>query len=159
MNTITDKSLGRANWRRITLPVSLILNLFLIAVVGGHVLRIHTHELGPDTPLERALANVDASLSQGDAAKFRAAILSDKQRFAAAAQQAGRARLELEKQISTEPFDQEATKQTLLAWRASWNHFMDDFDDPLVRALAQISPESRHELVAQRRQKLAPVVP
>jgi uncharacterized membrane protein len=159
VNTITDNSLGWANWRRITLPASLVLNLFLMAVIGGHLLTNHVHRVNPDTPLARALANVDVSLSAREAATFRAAMLSDESHFADAAKQLVRARLELEKQIGAEPFDQAATKQALAAWRASWNRFMDDFDDPLVHALGQISPDGRHRLVVQRRQKLGPVVP
>ena len=151
MNTITEKRLERMHWRRIALPASLLLNLFLIAVIGGHLLRAPEPGLRFGTPLARALANAQAILSPPDAAAFRAIMQRDAPRFGEAMQQLGSARRDLERQIVAEPYDREATKQALLAWGASWNGFLNRVSDPLVDALAQVSADGRRRLVNERR--------
>jgi uncharacterized membrane protein len=159
VTTITDNSPVVTGRGRIALPVSLVLNLFLLALIGGHVWHNRLHVANSDRPLARALADVEASLSTRDGAAFKAAIVADQPRFAEAAKKSAQARLELGRQITAVPFDPKATQRALEAWRTSWNAFMADFDEPLVHALTQISPEGRQKLVLQRRERLAPVTP
>jgi len=159
VTTITDNSPAVPEGRRIALPVSLVLNLFLLALIGGHVWHNRLQAASSDRPLARALADVEATLSPRDGAAFKAAILADQPRFAEAAKKAALARLELGRRITAVPFDPQATMRALEAWRTSWNAFMSDFDEPLVNALAQVSPEGRQKLVRQRRERLAPVTP
>jgi uncharacterized membrane protein len=159
VNTLTDNSPTVTGRRRIALSASIVLNLFLLAVIGGHVWHNHRPLPDADRPLARALADVEATLSAHDGAVFKATILADQQRFARAAQTAALARLELGRQITAEPFDPQSTQRALAAWQASWVTFMTDFDEPLVHALAGISPEGRQKLVRQRRDRLGPVTP
>ena len=159
MTTITDNSPAVAGRRRIALPVSLLLNLFLLALIGGHVWHNRLHVASSDKPLAQVLADVEATLSARDGAAFKAAILADQPRFAEAAKKSAQARVELGRQITAVPFDPKATQRALEAWQASWNAFMTDFDEPLVHALAQVSPEGRQKLVLQHRERLAPVTP
>jgi uncharacterized membrane protein len=158
VTTITDNSPAVAGGRRIALPVSLVLNLFLLALIGGHVWH-NRLQASSDRPLARALADVEATLSPRDGAAFKTAILADQPRFAEAAKKSALARLELGRQITAVPFDPRATQRALEAWHTSWNAFMSDLDEPLVHALAQISPEGRQKLVRQRREKLTPITP
>jgi hypothetical protein len=51
----------------------------------------------------------------------------------------------------------DAAKQALATWQASWNRFVDSFAPTLIDALAQITPEGRQRLVAQRRESEAGV--
>ena len=140
-------------WLRVVLPVSLILNLFLVALIAGHLLRSQSEagELGSQA-LARALTNAEASLSPADAATFGAVMKGNASRFAQEAQQLASARTALEQRIETEPYDKETVHKAFLNWQACWNHFMDGFDEPLIEALSQISPEGRRNLIAQRRQ-------
>jgi uncharacterized membrane protein len=159
---MTEQNLEAANWRRIALPASLVLNLFLIAVIGGHVWRSYGDRGdSSSTPLTRALAAAEANLSARDAAAFRAVMQRDAPDFATAGQELTAARRNLERQITAEPFDREAVKQALVAWRASWILFTDKFGGTLVEAVAQVSPEGRSRLVAGRREaeKLHPEKP
>lgn len=146
MNETQPASRG---WRRYVLPVSLLLNLFLAALIGGHLLR---HEARENSyPLVRALASIQSSLSPADAAAFGAVMRRDGPQLIESIRQVGEARRELGRRIVAEPFDPQATRQALAAWQASWNRFFDRIDASLVEALGKISPEGRQRLVAERR--------
>jgi len=139
----------RRDWRRFVLPASLLLNLFLAALIGGHLLRHEARE--NSLPVARALANAEASLSPADAAAFRAAMRRDGPELAESIRQVAEARRALGRQIVAEPFDAQATRQALATWQASWNRFFDQMDGSLVEALGKVSPEGRQKLVAERR--------
>jgi uncharacterized membrane protein len=149
---MTENATDARGWRRAALPVSLLLNLFLIALIGGHLLRRHVNESGlGSVPLARALANAQANLSPGDAAAFTAVLRRDAPRYTEAGREVGAARRTLERQLLAQPFDQKAAHQALVAWQASWNHFLDDFGGTLIDALAQVSPQGRERLIEARR--------
>jgi uncharacterized membrane protein len=141
---------GTQRWRRIALPASLILNLFLVALIGGHLLRREFAERSRETSLAAVLTNVEHLLPPADAAAFGAIIRRDAPRHAEATEQLTEARSELERQITNEPFDKDATQQALTTWRQSVCRFVDEFSNTLVDALSQVSPESRRKLVAER---------
>ena len=154
MSTMTQVR-PRADWRWYALAASLVLNLFLAAVIGGNLLRPHVRAIPvpvSDSPLARALVRAEASLSPRDAAAFRAAIERGHSQYAQAEQQAMAARLALGQQVLAEPFDPQAASQALAVWRASSARFLDDFSGSLINALASISPEGRRRLMAERRE-------
>jgi uncharacterized membrane protein len=145
-----EKRSRMSNWRRIALPFSIILNIFLIALIGGNLLRRDINERDAGGPvLARTLSNAEASLSASDAAAFGNVIRRDAPRYSEAAKQLAEARSELERQILADPFNKAAVKQALVAWRASREHFVGTFGDTLVDALAQVSPEGRQRLVIE----------
>ena len=146
---MAEKRSATLNWRRIALPVSVVLNLFLIALVAGHLWRRYEAPVGMPG-LVRALAHAEAILSPSDAAAFGAVFRRDAPRYQAAARQFAEAREALERQITTEPYNQEAVRRALAAWQVSWDHFLANINDTLVEALGQISPEGRKELIEQR---------
>jgi uncharacterized membrane protein len=139
------------------LSFSVVLNLFLLGVIAGHLLG---HRFGSPplavggTLVTRAVARAEAALDPADAAAFRAVLARDRPRFAQSAEQVGVARRALARQIAAEPFDPRAATQALAAWRTSWDRFMDDFSAPLIDALASISPQGRQRLIDMRRQRL-----
>lgn len=139
-----------SGWRRIALPASIVLNLFLIALIGGHLFQARRIATNAETPLVRALARAEATLPPRDATAFAAAMRRDAPRFAAAQKQLTQARQELQRQIAAEQFNQADVRQALEAWQSAWNHFFDDFSTPLIDALSQVSPEGRRKLVAAR---------
>lgn len=155
MSPIAQNNRETPRWRRIGLPISIVLNLFFVALIGGHLWRQHELEVNAGSPLARALARAEASLPPQQAAAFGGTIKGDLPHYRAAAQQLLEAREALNRQITAEQFDEEAVRQALAAWRAAWNHFMDDFDDTLIKALAQLPPDGRRRLVAERRSAAA----
>lgn len=136
------------------LPASLLLNLFLIALIGGHLLQREARQgalpAGP-IPLARALATAEATLSPKDAAAFREVMRRESPNLAESARQIGEARRALARLVVAEPFDAKATRDAMAAWQASWNHFFDQISNPLVDALGAISPDGRQKLVDERR--------
>jgi uncharacterized membrane protein len=143
-------------WRRVALPVSLALNLFLIAVIAGHIIRLRQIAVAPATSMfARALANAEASLSKPDAARFAAVMGRDEPRYSQAVQELAQARAEFERRLTAEPFDKDAADQAFQNWQQSWNNMMNRLRTPLIDALSEVSPEGRQKLVEQRRRAQA----
>ena len=135
--------------RRALLAGSLILNLFLLAIIGGHVLRFNSG--ASPSMLASALMAAEKSLGPTDAAIFRETLRAERPRFAAAAMALAHSREALTDQIVAPHIDPAATHAALLAWRGDWIRFTDAFSGPLIDALAKISPDGRRRLVAERR--------
>lgn len=156
MNTMIDPPAG-FDRRWLALSLSIVLNLFLLGVIAGHFL---AHRQGATelplsaAPLARAAARAEAVLAPADAAAFRNTLEHHRPQYAEAAEQVTAARRALERQIVAEPYDPQAVRQALAAWRASWNQFIGDFSGPLVDALSSISPDGRHRLIDIRRKRL-----
>jgi uncharacterized membrane protein len=148
---MTVRSRGIRNWRWLALPASIILNLFLIALIAGHLWQSRSDDVISGSPLSRALARAEASLPPRDAAALGAVIRRDAPHYAQAAQQLTEARREFWQRVTKEQFDQHDVRQALEAWRTAWNRFLDDFSDTIVAALAEVSPEGRRKLTAERR--------
>jgi uncharacterized membrane protein len=143
-----DKFAKGRSWRRLILPASLILNLFLLAVVIGHALRQDT----PVAPtLAGALTNAEASLSPADAAAFADVMRRAAPKYALAAQQLGEARRNVGQKITADPYNADDVRSALQAWRSASSRFFDSFNAALVEALSKVSVEGRHNLIAQRR--------
>lgn len=153
MSDVVQSDRGSPRWRRFALSASVVLNLFLIAMIGGHLWqsRVRVHLDNSSTPLSRVLARAEASLSSEDAAAFGAVMRENEPRYMADAQRLAATRRLLDAQITAEQFDPEATRKALADWRSAWLRFMDDFSDPLVTALSKVSPEGRQKLVNQRK--------
>jgi uncharacterized membrane protein len=148
LNSTAATTLGRVGWRRFALPISLGLNLFLLALIGGHLLSAYENTSG--LPLGRALMRAEASLSPEDAAAFRAVMQRDAPRYMEAARQLKDARQNLNREITADRFDPAGTRKALTAWRVASNHFLDEFGGTLIDALTRVSPEGRRKLVAAR---------
>jgi uncharacterized membrane protein len=143
------------NWRLLALSASIVLNLFLVALVGGHLWQSRSNDAISGSPLSRALARAEASLPPRDAAALGAAIRRDAPHYAQAAQQLTDARQEFWRQVTAEQFNQHDVRQALDSWRTAWNRFLDDFSDTIVSGLAEVSPEGRRKLIADRPFKLS----
>jgi len=137
-------------WRRIALPASIVLNIFFVALIGGHLLHGRPAIAPYANPLARALANAEASLSPSDAAAFRQVMQRDAPHFADAAKQLAASRRAVAQQIAAEPFNADAVHQALTRWQMALNNFFDAFSKPLVDALAKVSPDGRRRLIAER---------
>ncbi len=143
------------SWRWLALPASIVLNLFFIALIGGHLWQNRSDDGTSGTALSRSLARAEAVLPRQDATAFGAVIRRDAPRYAEAAQRLAEARQEFWREVTAEQFNPDHARQALDAWRAAWNRFLDDFTNTIVAALAEVSPEGRRKLTAQRRSLIA----
>jgi uncharacterized membrane protein len=134
-------------WRRIALPASIILNLFLMAVIGGHIWRAHSRNDTVGMPIARAISRAEDVLPPQDAAAFGAVMRRDAAHYALTAQRLRDAREELNRQLVAEPFDPEATRRALQGLETAWAHFLNDFSGTLIEGLSQVSPEGRRKLL------------
>ncbi|KHK00899.1 periplasmic heavy metal sensor [Desulfovibrio sp. TomC] len=144
----------KRDWRRIVLPCSLLLNLFLVAVIGGRLLYGRAERLDGTGMLSRLQARAEAVLPSAEAQAFKAVITRDLPRFSPTWQQVGATRAELARQVAADPYDKIATGRALGAWITAWDGFAAEFGNTLVDALAQVSPEGRRKLIAGRLGKL-----
>jgi len=147
---MSDIPRSNSSWRRIVLPVSLILNIFLAALIGGHFLRNVVPGRGAEISLVRTLAYAADTLSPSDAEIFRGVLRRGVAQHAEPVQQLTKARAELERQITAEPFNQQAARAAYSTWQTDLNVFVRDFGDTLIEALAKISPEGRRKIIALR---------
>jgi len=164
MDTTSSNDTQHALWRRLALPASLLLNLFLIALIAGFMLHNPEASGAPGGgQLGRALANFESHLSPQDARAFNSVLARDLPRTSAASKKLAAARVELARQVAAEKYDPEATRQALSAWRVSWDGFMQDFSDTLVDGLGQVSPDGRRQLLQaaekRRERRLGPSIP
>ena len=136
-------------WSRMALPASILLNLFLLAVIGGHLLHVRNHNELVGMPLGRAVLHAETILSKPDAAVFTAVIRRDALRYGHSWEQLQQARQQLNHQISAEPFDPVAARQALQETQAAWDRFVGEFSNTLIEGLAQISPDGRRKLLSE----------
>lgn len=153
MLQITEDQRRLHNPLRLVLVVSLVVNLFLVAVIGGHVLHSRPSQ---DTPRSKTfigavLAHAEAALPPEDAAAFGRVMHRNAGLFVGSAANLSTARADIERQIAEEHLDKDATLAALMRWRVQWNNFFEDFTPTLVEALAEVSPEGRRKLLAQHR--------
>jgi uncharacterized membrane protein len=144
--SMTGPSRYSVNWRRVALPASTILNLFLLALIGGYVWHLH-HGAAERLPLARILSNMQARLDPPDADAFRAVMEHSEPGLGLAAQNVSKARRDLEAQLTAEPFDKQKARQALAEWRSAAGQFLDTYGDTLIDALARVSPDGRRRLV------------
>lgn len=143
-----DMQSRQAKRRRWWLAASLLLNIFLITVIGGRALHTHLAPAGHRTMLAAVLSNAQAILPPDDARVFVEVMRRKAPQFDEAAGQLVKARRAIEAQINAEPFDKIATRAALDDWRGKWVRFFDEFREPLIEALASVSPEGRRKLLS-----------
>jgi uncharacterized membrane protein len=153
MESLAQTQPAVQGWRRLALPISVLLNLFLVALIGGHFLHRSIPIEAGGGPVARALANAEASLPPQDAAAFDAAIRGGAPRYVEAARRLVDARRTLGQEITAERFSPESVQQALASWRTAWNGFFDTFSGTLVDALAKVSADGRRKLIADREAK------
>jgi uncharacterized membrane protein len=149
--TMSDTPRNRSNWQRVVLPLSLVLNVFLIAAIAAHVLHNRVNAKGAEGSLAKALATVASKLSDPDAKAFGDVMRREAPHYQDAIRNLGLARETLEDAIAAEPFDPAGARTAYGAWQQNLTTFSRDFGDALIDGLAAISPEGRHTLIEERR--------
>ncbi|MFH7810803.1 MULTISPECIES: periplasmic heavy metal sensor [Acetobacter] len=124
---------------------SLLLNLFLVASVGGQYLRHRERHM----PIfMRVLQHVTSRLDAQDAKTFRSVLHQEAPHYTQAQENLARARAEIDRQLLAPQFDPVATRAAMQQWQAAWNVFVSTFSDALVEAMGRLSPEGRRALVS-----------
>jgi uncharacterized membrane protein len=143
-------------WRRIALG-SILVNLFLVALIGGHLWRrdLHLNARSPTPVLDAVLARVEADLGSADAAAFHSVLERDRSNYLDDAKQIGASRDALAARIAAEPYDPVAVRAAFATWQAIWDRFLAAATGTIVDALGKVSPSGRQHLVQERR-KAAP---
>jgi uncharacterized membrane protein len=147
---MADQKRSVTSWLKIALPISILLNLFLVAWIGGGAVysRINANFGLMPGSVTAALARVEAELTPQDAAAFEAVMRENAGRYANALERLKEARQNLLRAITADPFDPDATDRAAAIWRAAWNGFFDDMGPTITQALSKISPEGRRRLAA-----------
>lgn len=134
--------------RRSLMAASLLLNVFLVAVVSGQYLHRRAAE-NSDVPVyKRVLHQMTSRLDRQDAEAFRSVLHSQAPRFMAARQALEAAHAETDRELMAKEFDPAALRVALAHWQKSWDAFMAPMSDTLVDAIAHLSPEGRRRLAS-----------
>lgn len=138
--------------RTALLWLSLVLNAFLVALLGAHLLRApapHPHH-GP----EAVIARMAAVLPPADAARFQADMARGRDAYRSARARLEQAHAAFVATIAHQPYDAAASRAALATWRADLQEFTARFGDSLVTALADVSPAGREKLAALEQARL-----
>ena len=146
MSGTTVERTRRRWWRRVAFGGSVVLNLFLLAHLGGQILR-PTLGLGQRPMFTMVLTEAEARLPPDDAQRFRAVMQHDAPTYMVAAHGLAQSRERIYQLMTAEPFDPVALRSQIATWRGNWSSFTDTFSDALVDAMTQISPAGRRMLV------------
>jgi len=123
---------------------SIALNVFLIAVIGAHVVS-HWHG-GRDRRVELRIDRIAATLPADDADKLRAIFMSRLGEIQAASDSYQRAQDVIGLTLTTEPFDPAALRIAMADARAKRLALEVELQDVLASTAAQMSGEGRAKL-------------
>jgi uncharacterized membrane protein len=141
-------------WRVAAITVSVLLNVFLVGIVAGHVFSLRALPRRFDGPLVRQ-ANVKA-LPADERAHFRAKMKPHLDGIREARQAHRRARETVEADIAAPAFDVEKLTGDLATLRKADSTLQENANAALVDSLSTLSPESRAALVARKGRTPAP---
>jgi uncharacterized membrane protein len=132
------------NRRTLLLGLSLALNVFLLALVGTHLVHATAPPAAalPQSPIDR----MAAALSPDDAARFRAAVAARRPDFQPARDAVSAAHLAVAAAIGRVPYDADAMRSALQQWQASWRAFTARFDQAFLQAVSVLSDDGRARL-------------
>ena len=130
------------NRRTLLLGLSLALNVFLLALVGTHLV----HATAPAALAESPIDRMAASLSPDDAARFRAAIEARRPDYQPARDAVSTAHLAVAAAIGRVPYDEDAVRSALRQWQESWRAFTARFDQAFLGGVGVLSDDGRARL-------------
>lgn len=130
---------------------SLILNVSFFTAAIGRAVHSSLEPPRQQSTFGSVLTQARAVLSPNDLKAFLAAIHRDAPDFDEADGKLAEARRTVLLQIASPRFDQSATRSALINLRARWTTFSDEFREPLIQALAEVSPDGRRRLVSPSR--------
>ena len=137
-------------WRTRLLWASVALNLFALGLlVTPHVWRPG----GPPPGFDGIVERMSRHLPNADAARFRAVMERERPWYDISRRDLDEARARTAHLVEREPFDPEATRAALNQFQDRLREAARRFDDSLVVALADLSPEGRATLAESFRRR------
>ena len=138
-------------WRTRVLWVSLGLNLFAASMLAvPHLWRGRPGSLASfDALVERMSGRLPAA----DGVRFRDTMARERPWFDASRQALATKREAVAHQVAQEPFDPAAVRAALVEMQTGLRESMGRFDDSLVMAMGQMSPEGRAGLAEALRRR------
>jgi len=131
--------------RRHLFGLSVALNVFLVALVGAHLIR---PSLAPDAAPHRGgpLGRMIAQLPPDEADKVRAVLDRERPSYQAARDKVSAAHREVAAAIGRTPYDEAAVRNALADWQASWHEFSTRFNIVFLDAVRTLSDQGRARL-------------
>ena len=129
-------------WRTRMLWLSVGTNLFLGALIGGHLLTARAHRPGLDGAVDRLAQD----LAPDDAVRFRQVLAAERPWYDQSHRLLDSARAELARSIAHDPWDEELVRQHMVAFQARWLESSSRFGDGMLVALGTLSPDGRSRI-------------
>ena len=138
-------------WRTRLLYLSLGINLFAMGLIAApHVW--HRRMPGPPS-FDMLVERMAHDLPDADAAAFRLAMARERPWYEQGRQRMLEARGAVAAKVAAEPFDAATTRASLQTMQDRIRESMARFDESLVDAVAQLSPEARVRLADTMRRR------
>ena len=129
-------------WRTRVLWASVGTNLFLGALIGGHVLNAPPLRPGLDGAVERLVG----TLVPDDADQFRRVLTAERPWYDQSRRMLDAARADLARSIARDPWDEARVRLYMLAFQARWLESSSRFGDGMLVALGTLSPDGRSRI-------------
>ena len=137
-----------SNRSALALRASLVVNVFLLALIVAHVLRAQIADSAAHPEGQAIVARLTAVLPAEDAARFRAQLDLMRSEYEPQRERIGEARQALLRAIARDPYDPAGVRRALADYQQSWRDFTSRFDEAFLAALDTISPHGRARLAA-----------
>ncbi len=145
----------REPWRTRLLFLSFAVNLVTIPML---VVPIVTSRFGQQRPLLPLgppppgvmIERMTAQLPKVDGQRLREAMEPHKEEIEVARVHMEASRRDMVRELSSTPFDREATKSAMRKWQANWAMWSKALGDAMLDGAGQLSPEGRTRLAARR---------
>ena len=138
-------------WRTRVLWASLGLNLFALPMLGVSHLW-HARPGGPPS-FDALVERMSDRLPPADGARFRDAMARERPWYDISRQDLAEKRDAVAHQVEQDPYDPAAVRAALVAMQAGLRDAAGRFDDSLVMAMGQMSPEGRAGLAEALRRR------
>ena len=126
---------------------SLALNVFLLALLGAHLIR---PALGPAAPArgDGPIGRIVEALPEPDAARMRAVLDRARPGRSAGRERVSAAQRDIAAAIARTPYDEAAVRAALAAWQARWHEFTTGYNTALIEGIGTLSDEGRARFAA-----------
>ncbi len=137
-----------ASRRPALFALSLALNVFLVALIGAHLLRPALVAPAAPSRAEGPIGRIVDALPQAEAIRMRAVLDRARPERQAARDRVSAAQHDVASAIAHSPYDEDEIRHALAAWQASWHDFTTDFNAVLIEALRGLSDDGRARFAA-----------
>ncbi|MBO1325747.1 periplasmic heavy metal sensor [Acetobacter sp. TBRC 12305] len=140
-------------WRGLFV-LSVLLNLFFVALNIGHHFEHHPDGPPPFGVMTHMFQHVGSRLSPADAQIFQTMMQQEGSRYTQAREELMSAQDDLNRLLLDPNFDAGAVHAAMLRRQAAWDSFVGGFNNALVDAMNQMTPQGRRSvahLISHRR--------